>query len=284
MMKIDHESEAICWQLAQMVETALLEEVSLTPKPGLVDRHSNGAHEDMNHALFVRSAKTLTPYFFEMAQAAWNQPVDQSLRIAIAKIGREAEKAMYQATNQVNTHKGAIWALGLTISVAASQISQTAQLDVTTLFAEIARLTAYSDTSYAKKDATHGQNVKQKFGVLGAYGEALAGYPHVQLALKEVEKHQSEAKEQRYLHMLLTIIGSLDDTCILYRSDEPTLKVVQTLAKKANQSVLPNKIFEQLSDFCTQQHVSPGGSADLLAVSIFVELLIESDLIKAVCK
>jgi triphosphoribosyl-dephospho-CoA synthase len=271
MMKIDHESEIICWQLAQMVETALLEEVSLTPKPGLVDCRSNGAHEDMNHALFVRSAQTLTPYFFEMAQAAWKQPVDQALRITIAQIGREAEKAMYKATNQVNTHKGAIWALGLTISVAASQICQTMQLDVTTLFAEIARLAAYSDTSYAEKDVTHGQNVKQKFGVSGAYGEALAGYPHVQLALKEAEKHQADTKEQRYLHMLLTIIGSLDDTCILYRSDEQTLKAVQALAKEANRTRLPNPAFNQLNAFCTRQHVSPGGSADLLAVTIFVQ-------------
>ncbi|MTD42000.1 triphosphoribosyl-dephospho-CoA synthase [Erwinia sp. CPCC 100877] len=275
MMKINHASETICWQLAQMVETALLEEVSLTPKPGLVDRRSNGAHEDMNHALFVQSAQTLTPYFFEMAQAAWNQPIDQSLRIAIAKIGRKAEKAMYKVTNQVNTHKGAIWALGLTISVAASQISQTAQLDVTTLFADIARLTAYSDTSYSKKVVTHGQNVKQKFGVSGAYGEALAGYPHVQLALKEAEMHKSENKEQRYLHMLLTIIGALDDTCILYRSDEQTLKDVQALANEANQTRLPNSAFNQLNDLCTQQHVSPGGSADLLAVTIFVQALKE---------
>ncbi|MGX7265029.1 triphosphoribosyl-dephospho-CoA synthase MdcB [Enterococcus crotali] len=272
-------SESICWLLAKMVEKALIEEASLTPKPGLVDRQNSGAHDDMNYALFIKSAHSLTPYFYEMAKAAWNRPLNQGLREAIAKIGRKAEAAMYQATNQVNTHKGAIWALGLLVSVAANQFSIQTQLDRKCFFSEVAKLAALPDTAYHEKEETHGLKVKKQFNVSGAYGEALAGYPHVQIALKEYRKHSSEVPENRYLHMLLAIIASLDDTCILYRSDQASLEKIQALAKNANQEGLPNQAFLQLVDFCEERHVSPGGSADLLAASMFIQSLKEDQII-----
>ncbi|MGM0123087.1 triphosphoribosyl-dephospho-CoA synthase [Enterococcus sp. AZ194] len=277
MSRVVEKSQSICWELAKSVETSLIEEVSLTPKPGLVDRKNNGSHEDMNYTLFIKSARTLTPFFYEMAQVAWTIPVSQPLREAIARIGREAEQAMYQATNQVNTHKGAIWSLGLLISVSASQLSQQGFICPETLFDEVALLAAFPDKAYQTdetsndKKTTHGQTVQKQFGVSGAYGEALAGYPHVQLALKEDQVHLNEAKQIRNLHMLLAIIGSLEDTCILYRSNPETLTKVQQLANEANQTRLPNQAFIQLIEYCEEKQISPGGSADLLAASLYVQ-------------
>ncbi|KAF1297810.1 triphosphoribosyl-dephospho-CoA synthase [Enterococcus sp. JM4C] len=283
MNKVVEKSQVISWTLAKKVEAALIEEVSLTPKPGLVDRLNNGSHEDMNYQLFIKSARALTPYFYEMAQAAWGKPVNQELREAIAQIGRQAEEAMYQATDQVNTHKGAIWSLGLLVSVSASQMSLQGFVDTRTIFDEVAKLAAYPDRTYQKapvsreSKVTHGQKVKQQFGVSGAYGEAVAGYPHVQLALDEYERHTDETTQMRNLHMLLAIIGSLDDTCILYRSNQETLTHVHQLAKEANQTALPNQAFLALIAYCEEKQISPGGSADLLAASLYVQGMKEQD-------
>lgn len=117
---INDERKAVTQQLAALVEEALIAEVTLSPKPGLVDALDAGAHSDMDYALFLKSAKTLTP-FEEMAQIAWHHAIDQELRERIAEIGRKAEKAMLIATNGINTHKGAIWAMGLLISVIAQK-------------------------------------------------------------------------------------------------------------------------------------------------------------------
>lgn len=275
MNEFSKTSQSICWELAKRVENALIDEVSLTPKPGLVDRKTNGSHEDMNYALFIKSARTLTPYFYEMAQAAWKKPINQELRESIAQIGRMAEVAMYQATHQVNTHKGAIWSLGLMVSVSASQLSHEKRISLPTFFENIARLSTFPDRTYQKDTATHGAKVKKQFGVNGAYGEAIAGYPHVQIALIEAEKHLDESKQMRSLHMLLAIIGSLDDTCILYRSNQQVLNQVQLLACEANQSRLPNQAFTQLIDYCEEKQISPGGSADILAASLYAQSIEE---------
>lgn len=273
MDSLIEKNSSVCWELARAVEQSLIEEVSLTPKPGLVDCDSNGTHKDMDYLLFIKSANVLTPYFYEMAQAAWGKPINQKLREEIAEIGRIAEAAMYKATNQVNTHKGAIWALGLFISVAANQISQKSQLDTALLFEEVAKLAAFPDTGIKKSIETHGNAVKKIYKVSGAYGEAVSGYPHVQVALKEAEKHRLESKEICELHMLLAIISSLDDTCILYRSNQQTLNKVRSLAATANCEGIKSKAFNQLVDYCKEQGVSPGGSADLLSVAIFIQSL-----------
>ena len=84
----DERKKAVTQQLAALVEEALLAEVTLSPKPGLVDALDAGAHSDMDYALFLKSAKTLTPFFEEMAQIAWQHAIDQELREKIAEIGR----------------------------------------------------------------------------------------------------------------------------------------------------------------------------------------------------
>ncbi|KAB8058827.1 triphosphoribosyl-dephospho-CoA synthase MdcB, partial [Janthinobacterium sp. FT14W] len=107
--------------LARRVLQALLDEVTLTPKPGLVDLRSRGAHADLNWALMCHSACVLQPVFAAMAQAGWDSDDDDALRQRIGAIGREGEALMLAATDGVNTHRGAIWALGLLATAAAQQ-------------------------------------------------------------------------------------------------------------------------------------------------------------------
>src|SRR5699024_4524559 len=108
-------------QLAQQAIAALKWEVSFSPKPGLVDTYSNGSHTDMDWKLFYKSADSLLDSFVEIAEKSYQQPIALPLREEIGRIGRIAEKDMFQATNGVNTHKGAIWSMGLLISAISSQ-------------------------------------------------------------------------------------------------------------------------------------------------------------------
>ncbi len=266
----ENRKKAVAKTLAHLVEKALIEEVSLSPKPGLVDALDTGAHGDMDLALFLKSAKTLTPFFEEMARVSWNHPIDQKLRENIAEIGRAAEKEMMAATNGINTHKGAIWVMGLLISVISQRISKEKSLRFAAVFSEVSRLAAFPDSRYQPKKASHGHVVKQKYGVNGAYEEAVLGYPHLSLALEAYKAFPGASNKQKQLHMLLTLMSTVEDTCVLHRSDRQTLIEMQELAKKASQKKWPNPNFLVLADFCQKKHISPGGSADLLSASIFL--------------
>ena len=99
-------------QLGSLARQALIAEAELTPKPGLVDRRGSGAHTDLSLDLMRRSARVLEPFFTDMASAAEGRVPDRDLRAELAAIGRDAERAMYKATEGANSHKGAIWILG----------------------------------------------------------------------------------------------------------------------------------------------------------------------------
>ena len=127
-------------QLAQHATDCLIEEVNLTPKPGLVDRRGSGAHQDLSLAMMERSARSLTPTFYALAQQCWQRPADIALRETVGRLGRESERQMMATTDGVNTHRGAIWALGLLVSAAAMQGGEASSDQLCTRAAELARL------------------------------------------------------------------------------------------------------------------------------------------------
>src|SRR5580704_6880841 len=106
-------------RLARLARQALIAEAELTPKPGLVDRRGSGAHTDLSLEIMRRSAVAIEPYFVQMALASQGTQPSQSIRERLALIGRQAERAMLDATGGSNSHKGAIWALGLLVSALA---------------------------------------------------------------------------------------------------------------------------------------------------------------------
>ncbi|WP_297074493.1 triphosphoribosyl-dephospho-CoA synthase [uncultured Enterococcus sp.] len=262
-------TETIASQLALFAEQALIKEVTLTPKPGLVDRQSTGVHTDMDYDLFIRSAKTLTPYFQEMALVGITEGISSRTRKQIAAIGRLAERAMLKATNGVNTHKGAIWSLGLLVTVSAYQLSEENKLDLTQLFMQVATLVQFPD-DYTVNQVTHGEAVKQKYRVNGAYEEAAQGFPTLQKALHMAKEYPHDDSDYA-LRVLSYLISQVEDTCILYRSDQDTLRKIQTVAYQAASHAIPNVWFDRLTILCQQKRVSPGGSADLLAAFFFIE-------------
>ena len=144
-LKINHDrAEELAVHLANRARKALLDEARLTPKPGLVDRRGSGAHKDMNLAMLEASADCLTPTFAAMARLGWGRVPDMALRRSIGAIGREGEKAMMATTGGINTHRGAIWSLGLLVTACAMDEGQA---DIEQTVSSAARLASLTDTA-----------------------------------------------------------------------------------------------------------------------------------------
>jgi triphosphoribosyl-dephospho-CoA synthase len=262
--------------LASLACQALIAEAELTPKPGLVDRRGSGAHADLSLAILRRSALTIEPYFCEMAFVSSRAHPSQSLREQLARIGRAAERAMLTATGGSNSHKGAIWILGLLISAAAMHIDGEAAASA---IADTAKAIASFEDRAAPRLVSHGDLVAKKHGVLGARGEALRGFPHVVnigLPMLHSRRVAGATETVARLDTLLSIMSSLDDTCLLYRGGETALMTakegaVEVASAGGSGTAIGRRRLQHLDRQLLELHVSPGGSADLLAAALFLD-------------
>jgi triphosphoribosyl-dephospho-CoA synthase len=263
-------------RLASLAREALIAEAELTPKPGLVDRRGSGAHHDLSLALMRQSATAIEPYFAAMASCSQGQDIDSSLRSQLAAIGRDAERAMYQATQGSNSHKGAIWILGLLVAAAIRVPGENAR-EIAAAAGAIARI---PDRAQPKL-MTHGDIVRNRYGAGGARMEALNNFPHVincSLAMLRKRRANQHPEEVSRLDALLSLMAELDDTCVLYRGGVEALQVVQSGAQAilnagGSSSTDGRQRMHKLDRELIARHVSPGGSADLLAATIFLDAL-----------
>ncbi|WLG62053.1 triphosphoribosyl-dephospho-CoA synthase [Pseudomonas sp. FP1762] len=258
-------------RLADLAVDALIDEADLSPKPALVDRRGNGAHTDLHLGLMHASALALWPAFKEMAEAALETgEVGVPLREAIGRIGREGEQAMLVTTNGVNTHRGAIWALGLLVTAAALQPKSIALC--------AARL-ALLDDRYAPTPLSHGAQVAQRYGARGAREEAQLGFPSVlQRGLPQLHKSRANGhgEQNARLDALLAIMTELADTCVLYRAGEPGLHAMQAGAQAVldaggSASLSGRRRLHELDQQLIALNASPGGAADLLAATLLLD-------------
>ena len=258
-------------RLADLAVDALIDEADLSPKPALVDRRGNGAHTDLHLGLMHASALALWPAFKEMAEAALEiGEVGVPLREAIGRIGREGEQAMLATTNGVNTHRGAIWALGLLVTAAALQPKSIALC--------AARL-ALLDDRYAPTPLSHGAQVAQRYGARGAREEAQLGFPSVlQRGLPQLHKSRANGhgEQNARLDALLAIMTELADTCVLYRAGEPGLEAMQAGAQAVldaggSASLSGRRRLHELDQQLIALNASPGGAADLLAATLLLD-------------
>ena len=214
-------------QLADLAVDALIDEADLSPKPALVDRRGNGAHNDLHLGLMHASALSLWPAFKEMAEAAIELgEIGLPLREALGRIGREGEQTMLTTTQGVNTHRGAIWALGLL--VAAVALDPTSR-NASALSLRAARLALLNDR-YAPQPLSHGMQVAQRYGARGAREEAQLGFPAVlQRGLPQLHasRVQQQGEQNARLDALLAIMTQLADTCVLYRAGTEGLQAMQ---------------------------------------------------------
>jgi triphosphoribosyl-dephospho-CoA synthase len=263
-------------RLAALARQAMVAEAELTPKPGLVDQRGPGAHSDMSLDRMRRSAEAIEPFFAEMANIAAIVPLDSFLREELGRIGREAERSMFAATGGVNTHKGAIWLLGL-LTAAASRSGVWKPRALAELAGAIARIPDIARPHLV----SHGDIVREEYGVEGARGEARANFPHVvNVAVPTLRAARAAGKSETAsrLYALLSIMAELDDTCVLYRSGFRGGRKVKSCASTVLAAGGPgtkdgDAELRLMDQELMKERISPGGSADLLAATLFLDYL-----------
>ena len=254
--------------IGHLASMALQAELDTTPKPGLVDRNDNGAHRDMDHALMQRSIQALHPYFVRLAQIGFDNP--QPRHDEIQQVGIEAEQAMFKATGGVNTHKGALFSIGLAaVALGGMACSNNAQLhSLSNSIASLASL--FPDTS-----GTHGSKAKANNKLKGALDNAREGYPQLFKAWLPFYLDRLAEGDRYALHKtLLRIMCDLDDTNIVYRTSMETMQEVQAEARRVLEHIPETTHFEAVlqamnTDYI-RRNISPGGSADMLSLVVFL--------------
>ncbi len=265
--------------IGKLAVRALLDEVETTPKPGLVDRENSGSHRDMDIHTFYRSAAALEPYFRECArlgmETAHRPPEETFPRLRAA--GLEAEKTMFAATGGVNTHKGAIFTMGILCGAAGRLWSPTEKTGEASLFREVAAMTAPAMEQDFRRGLgdTAGGRLYAQNGIRGIRGEAALGLPSVrETGLGAYRRYRAEGlgANDAGAAALLHLIGGTEDTCLLHRGGQEGAAWARERARTVLDNPTPDAIRELDRQF-VEKKLSPGGCADLLAAVYFVDSL-----------
>jgi triphosphoribosyl-dephospho-CoA synthase len=268
--------------LAGLAVKALVAEAQLTPKPALVDGRGPGAQTDLSLSLMTHSAHRLASFFELMALTSLEQIPTQTLREELGSIGRWAEDSMLDCTGQVNTHRGAIWSLGLLVSAAAMGAAAPEAI------VETARRLACLPDLNAPEPQSQGWPVARTHKVIGARGEAQAGFPSVMAAglpRLRLSRQVDESETLARLNALLAIMTRLDDTCLLRRGGLAALKTAQDGAAsvlEAGGVATPEgwRLLQQLDRDLLTLKGSPRGSAHMLSVTIFLDYVSRNQKLK----
>ena len=274
--------------IGHLASMALQAELDTTPKPGLVDCNDNGAHRDMDHALMQRSIQALHPYFVRLAQLGFTDK--QPCHDEIVNIGIEAEREMFKVTGGVNTHKGALFSIGLAaVALAGESFCRITQAEecgtmayndvnskqiqsLSNSIASLARL--FPDTN-----GTHGSKAKANNILKGALDNAREGYTQLFKAWLPFYIDRIAEGDNYALHKtLLRIMCDLDDTNIVYRTSMETMQEVKTEARQmldASRNIVNfEAALQAMNTDYIHRNISPGGSADMLSLVVFLSCVV----------
>lgn len=267
-------------RLARLATHALIEEAHVTPKPALVDRRGSGAHRDLSLAVMERSAFSLEPTFAALSRASRGKRPSAVLRAELAAIGRAGETVMMNATQGSNAHRGAIWIVGLLVAGATiCNYDQRAPAGhAEAICATAAQIACFPDHG-APVAESNGSRVRARYGVGGARREAQEGFPHVLhvgLPALHAARRRGVGENAARIDALLAIMTTLDDTCLLHRAGHAALSAAKGGAREAlavGGSATPSgrAALARLESRLLTLNASPGGAADLLAATLFID-------------
>lgn len=263
-------------RIAALAERSLLHEIHTWPKPGLVSHIDTGSHADMDADMFRRSAAAIRPFFAELVQAGER---DQSMPV-LRKIGLRAESAMLSVTGGVNTHRGAIFGLGLLCAAAGLRRRTGARAD-TSLGDRVRRRWGGQILGGPRLCSSHGEKAGRQYGAGGARAEAAQGFPAVYRIGVPALRHARDLavdEESARVHACMALIAVIEDTNLLHRGGMQGL----LFARRSAQGFLDlggvahagwRAAAQALHQDFIARRLSPGGAADLLAMSLFVAAL-----------
>lgn len=269
------------------IQRALLWEVAVSPKPGLVDRNNSGAHRDMDLFTFQDSTAALMPWMGRFIRAGilhGEMPAERLLR-ELRFIGVQAEEAMRAATGGVNTHRGVIFSLGLICAALGRLYGSNrpcSRPEVLKLAGELARPVLGDFEGLTLENCrSHGEKLYALHGVTGIRGEAAAGFPSLDtygLPMLRRGLERGLSLNDAAAVTLLHLIAHVEDTNLMSRSDLETQGRIREDAQNAARQIEEKQNLEPLFELDRRfiaQNLSPGGSADLLALTLFFYFLEE---------
>lgn len=275
--------------IAQLAQRALLYEVSCYPKPGLVDPINHQTHTDMDLFTFIDSSVALLPFFEQFVQvgSTFEQSDLTALMAQIRPLGMRAEDAMLSATKGVNTHKGAIFSLGILLSATGYLLQKSTLTPLKlsqTVQAMLAGLVENDFKALSQKEParlTNGEKLYLQYGLVGIRGEAQAGYPTIFETAYPYLKTQTGDWNTRLVNTLIKIISVSEDSNLVKRSG--SLQTLRDVQKQAAAIIAAGGIetetgqqgLMKLDHEATRGHYSLGGSADLLIISVYIDLLFQ---------
>ncbi len=280
-----------CFYISKLAIKSMLFEVSATPKPGLVDRTNSGAHRDMDFFSFMSSSAALGNTFYLCTLEGVNFESNDYTKLlkGIRPLGIQGEKNMYKATNDINTHKGLIFSLGIICSAAGSIFREKKDnlIKSEEICNRVKEMTKGISNKELKKSndntkLTYGEELFRKHGLKGIRGEAESGFQTVRSIslplLKKLVKEKEYNINDILVQVLIYLMSNTEDSNILGRHDIDTLSYVR---KKASEAISFGGIFskegreyiENMDRDFMERNISPGGSADLLAVTLMIYML-----------
>lgn len=287
--------DKISFKFAEYAQRAILYEAVLTPKPGLVDAVNTGSHHDMDIFTFIDSSSNLFKGFYLYAKAGLEcKGSEKELFSAIRKIGIQVEMDMFKATKNINTHKGINFSMGIVLA-AVGYYLRDKDIDENIILApsdtdEILNTVRVMTEGLVKSDfenikkkekLTHGEKLYVEKGFSGIRGEAERGFPTVEKTslprLREIG-HSDMSMEQKLLDVLFHLMSISDDSNIVNRGGLEGLEFVKAASKEFLETGI---IYEdgyrekirEMNNLFVEKNISPGGSADLLSITIFFGML-----------
>ena len=274
----EHTLRAACLHTAIVAIRSLHAEIMLFPKPGLVSPVDNGSHADMDVALFMRSLFSLRHYFVRMAQAGARDTAFAQLKV----LGMQAEQRMLVATQGVNTHRGAIFALGMLCAAVGYCHAHARPLSADsirrTLMEQWGDALIMHSMPSAVSLPSNGTRVSRLYAVGGAREEGAKGFPAVfEIGLPQILKslRRDATPAMAQIDALFVLMAYMTDTNIYHRAGADGAQLVKLSAQAfIAQGGTAAPAWQATAGAChrlfVSKHLSPGGAADMLAASWFV--------------
>lgn len=288
------EREEFCEKISNIAIKSMLYEVAATPKPGLVDRNNSGSHRDMDFFTFLNSISVLSSYFYNCVKAGIEFKGEdyKDLLKDIRPIGIRAEKSMFQSTNGINTHKGIIFSEGIIAVAVGSLYNEGSDFNLNKVIDRVklisCGITKELENTDKNMELTYGEKLFIKFGVKGIRGEVEEGFKTVlnfsyPFFKNLVEENKYEINDIM-VQTLLNLMVYTEDSNILGRHNMDILNFTKESAKKALNlgGIFTDEgksFIVTLDDVFIKKNISPGGSADLLAVTLMLFMIEDGDII-----
>lgn len=272
----------ISLRISSLAIQAMLYEVACYPSPGLVSPISNGAHKDMNYFTFIDSTSVLSKYLALFVQQGFTDKCYKEVFDSIRTIGIEAEKDMFIETKGVNTHKGMLFLIGVACAAVGKAIYEEKN------FSQVQSIIKKMTEGIVKKELSsleenpnlsHGEKLYLKYKNEGVRGEVERGIPTVfNFSLDFYKQSEDLSLNDRLVHTLIGIMQICDDSTIIHRHNSQVLEEVRGKAREIIKlgGMRTSCGREKINNLCKEfieQNISPGGSADLLGVTVFLYLV-----------